>query len=91
MMSRSSGGSREQALLARTAALRESMSSLALEVARVYDALAVTGELIAQRDPSRSDELQTRAAAARRYAEQERETARHYTADHCGLVALEGN
>jgi hypothetical protein len=69
---------REETVAAMLAALRQRVVSLALEVARVQEQRAATLDRLAQRDVGRADELHTRAAAARRYAETERETARRF-------------
>ncbi len=71
-------GERHEAFVATTAALRQRVATLALGVARVEEELAVTLDRLAERDVGRADELHGRAAAARRYAEIERETARRF-------------
>ena len=73
-------GTRHERLAATTDALRELTATLALEVARVEDELAATFDRIARRAVSRADHLQAQAAAARRFAETEREAARHFSA-----------
>lgn len=77
-LERATGG-RHQAFEATTLALRERLAALALEGARVAEARAALLDRLAAGDVSQAYELHARAAAARRYAETERETARRFS------------
>ena len=71
-------GERREALAAMAAALQRRAAELALEVARSHEELAAALERRAKTSVCRAEDLNRSAAAARRYAEDERVSARRF-------------